>query len=155
MAEHDKRSEQRFLVNWPLQICRGHRGWTNCKTVDISASGILFLSAERIRVDEPVMLEIAIRPTVQVRCIAKVVREIASSGRCFRYAASFRDYSADGRRLLKDTLLAIRRRSVSETPASEVVSAASSRLANVRRAEPEPAAQARPSRGPTVIRRRR
>ena len=155
MAEHEKRSEQRFLGNWPLQVGRSHRGWTNCKTVDISVSGILFLSAERLRLEEPIIIEIAIRPTVLVRCVAKIVREVSSSGRCFRYADSFRDHSADGRRLLKDTLLAIRRRSVSETPTFEVLSSASSRLANVKRAEPETGTHAKPSRGPVVIRRGR
>ena len=152
---NEKRAEQRYMVNWPMQVCRGNRGWTNCKTVDISATGVLFVSADRYRAEELVLMEVAIRPTVLVQGVARIVREIGDSGRCFRYAAEFRDFSADGRRLLKDTLNAIRRRCLTDTPSDEPLPA-TSRLATVKLAESTaPATESRLSRGPVVIRRGR
>lgn len=110
----ERREERRFDVRWYLRA--GHRvyGCVFGHTINVSASGLLFVTPKRYEVDSLVEMEIALGVTRFVRCIAQIVREHPASGGQYAYGAIFHSFHDQDREIYAETLLAMLRNDLGE-----------------------------------------
>jgi len=70
----NKRSALRQNAWWPMRIKHG-RGIIEARTLDVSNTGLLFLSPMRYRAGTKLEIDIATSPMAFFRCTVYVVRE--------------------------------------------------------------------------------
>jgi hypothetical protein len=110
----DRRIEARLDVCWYLRA--GHRtAGINCaRTLNVSTSGLLFLSQWPYDIGDNVEMEIFTGPVTAIRCVVKIVREQVASGPNKAYGAEFVKLSDANREILAAALLAARRSQLAE-----------------------------------------
>jgi hypothetical protein len=91
----EQRKNQRFSLRLPFQIVgSGTNIKTSGETMNVSSSGVLFTSKDRVPLGDPIEYVIAFpkapgsRSDVRLRCVGKVVREDTESA----YAATLERY---------------------------------------------------------------
>jgi len=114
MDTADRRRERRFAVRWPMRA--GHRtfGCIAGRVINISATGLLFLSPKRYHIGDMIELEIGISPTGLIRCVTRIVREEPASDEQYAYGAEFKHMTEEDRTQLNEVLLAMRRSELGE-----------------------------------------
>jgi hypothetical protein len=76
---HSPRRAQRYHVSWPARVRRGHEGeWHDCRTVNLSISGVLLRTQRDFEIGERVEVEIEFLANVQSKSI------IATAGQVVR-----------------------------------------------------------------------
>ena len=148
----NKRKARRIPVGWTLEIKNRNGDNIRSRILNISQTGILFMSPHHFQNNEMLKMVIVVRPTFQVQCVARIVRELPGSSRIATFAAEFFRFADHGEKLLMETLTEVLKRAPEE------------RLPTVPepksppRVEPTPAVDPnaglrRNTRGPIVIRR--
>lgn len=128
----DKRKERRVTVNWPLQLSNQSGGAIRSRIVDISTTGIQFVSTQSYAKGDMLGMEIVIRPACVIRCVGRVVREATRTARYVIYGAEFVYFSGDGKQLLQSTLTEV----VNRIPEASAAKKSSSESLNI--PDPEP-----------------
>jgi hypothetical protein len=105
----EKRHGRRFNVNWAVYIGHPTCGFVLGKTINVSLSGIAFLSGLRYPVYDQISLQIEVSPMETIRCVGQIVREKSTSAGKYSYSVRLLRFSGNDRRTYSDKLLELRR----------------------------------------------
>jgi len=109
----DRRGERRFMVNWHIRA--GHRkGPIKGRVLDISVSGIQFLSPLEYQLGDLVEVEIWLGSLTSIRGVVRIVRVAGAVAEGHLYGAEFQQFKDDGRQVLSDRLLGMLRGELGE-----------------------------------------
>ena len=140
-------------MDWTLELTNRAGDSSHSKIVNVSETGILFMSPHPFRSNDMLGMVIVVRTTCQIRCVARVVRELPGSSRFATYAAEFVRFADDGQRVLRETLAeAIKRLPAEALPESPKRPAPKPAVASPPPSQPDPLPRSNNS-GPVVIRR--
>jgi hypothetical protein len=101
---NDKRKQPRINVAWILRLAHRQGGHIQSRTVNVSGSGILFVSPQFYSKDEIVEIEMDISTGCTLRAIIRIARELPGGGRIRTYGAQFLRFAEDDYERLKETL---------------------------------------------------
>lgn len=97
----ERRIAPRVTVSWPVFV-RDHMVGN---TFNVSASGVLFLSNNRMSVGAEVELQIRVAANSIVHCIVRIVREAPTSkSHCYAYAGEFTEFRGNDGWVIKNVI---------------------------------------------------
>src|SRR5438132_12396943 len=105
---------RRFSMQWAVNISHATASRICGRTVNISTTGLLFVSPLRFRVGDLVTLEIDVNGASFIRCNVKIVRERVGGRGMFVFGATFAEISDAHRKILSEALLKIYRSELGE-----------------------------------------
>jgi c-di-GMP-binding flagellar brake protein YcgR len=111
---HDRREAPRYDVGWPLRAERAQAEIATGRVLNVSASGLLFVSPRRYEVGDMTEIVFSLDPFSSIHCVVRIVREGPPAEGCYAYGVEFNDMADQDRRLLKNALLAMLRSKLNE-----------------------------------------
>jgi len=104
----EKSRGRRFNANWFVRIFDSKtRSWIWGRSVNVSVSGIMFLSPNRFSMGELIQMDITISPQVVVQCYVRVVRVGPPSASYYSYGAVYAKFERNGQQVISDTILSL------------------------------------------------
>lgn len=105
MQTQDRRGTPRCVITWPLYTGPQTAERFSGMVVNVSRSGLLFLSSERYQVGDLVEMEIGISPLLSHHSVVRIVREEPGEAGQWAYGAEFLTMLEEDRVILHRTLL--------------------------------------------------
>ena len=110
----NKRKARRISVDWTLELTNKAGASLRSRIVNVSRTGILFMSPHPFHANEMLRMVIVVRSTCQITCVARVVRQLPGTSRFATYAAEFVGFTEDGQSLFLETLAEVLKRAPDE-----------------------------------------
>ena len=107
---NERRKQRRVDVAWILRLPRPQGGLVQSRTVNVSCSGLLFLSPQAYEKDEVLRIELDLSTGCTLHAAVRIARELPGGTRVHTYGAQFIEFADHGYERLEETLTSIRRR---------------------------------------------
>jgi hypothetical protein len=135
---NEKRKRRRIEVTWLLRIPNPQGGQIQSRTMNVSASGIMFQSPQSYKRNDVFPIEMDVSNGCTLRVVVRIAREIPGSPRVHTYGAQFLKFADDGQKVLEETLVVISQRQAGDRLNSRIASQSPVASAPPHSAQPEP-----------------